>query len=923
VGRITAALYARVSSDGQARENTVASQVAALLERAAAEEAVIGPDHAYVDEGHSGATLARPALERLRDAVAGGEIDRVYVHAPDRLARRYAYQVLLIDEFRRAGVDVAFLNRPIGGSAEDDLLLQVQGVIAEYERARILERSRRGRRHAARSGKVSAMCGAPYGYRYLGRYAAGGAARFEIVEDEARVVRQLFTWIGIDRISLREACRRLQNLGHSTRTGLQHWDTTTICGMLRNPAYQGNAMFGRTRSIPPAQARLRPIRGRSLSARCVVRSHAPVPREEWIGIPVPAIVDAGLFEAVQSQLEENRRRKRDGRRRPGWLLQGLVVCRQCGYAFYGKMARGRVGDRRLADYGYYRCTGSDGHKFGGTALCSNPSLRSDKLEQAVWREVEMVLDDPRRVAAEHERRSAVARGGNAREDVDALDRQLARLRRGIDRLIDGYAEGIIEIGEFKPRLAGLKQRLTGLQQERDTVMAEHDAVRSLHLVIGRLNEFADRVRAGLDQLDWNGRREIIRALVRRIEIDRDQIEVVFRVPGAPPPSDGGTSVGSDAQTGPPSANRQHCGRSYCVLVGEDADDIGASFDLAVQSFERVGRVQLRSVSGGEVHVGQHVGLGIVHESGELRQLGTQLIGDLAPLRLGCFGILLCEGRRDEGGRDATALASGMGQEITHQMYAAALPSGMQHLGDGGLQSFVCIGDHQLHTAEAAASKLAQEFGPEGFCLGGTNIHAEDLASAVAVDADRDDDGDRDDAAGLAHLYIGGVEPNVWPVAFQRAVQEGLHLVVDLAAQPGDLALGDAGHSHGLHQVIDRARGDPLDVGFLDHSGEGLLRHSPWFKEAREVAALAELRNAQLDRAGAGLPIALAVAVAMGEAVGGASAVRRTGEALDLQLHQALRGEADHLAQEVSIGGLLQQLTQAHSLVGHRRVLGWR
>jgi site-specific DNA recombinase len=219
-----------------------------------------------------------------------------------------------------------------------------------------------------------------------------------------------------------------------------------------------------------------------------------------------------------------------------------VVCRQCGYAFYGKMARGKVGGRRLADYGYYRCTGTDGHKFGGRALCSNHSVRSDKLEQAVWREVEMVLDDPQRVAAEHDRRSAATRDGKARADVDALDRQIARLRRGIDRLIDSYAEEIIEANEFRPRLAGLKQRLARLQVERDTVTAEHDAVHSLQLVIGRLTEFADRVRAGLDQLDWQGRREITRTLVRRIEIDRDQIEVVFRIPGAPSPSDNGAGT---------------------------------------------------------------------------------------------------------------------------------------------------------------------------------------------------------------------------------------------------------------------------------------------------------------------------------------------------------------------------------------------
>ncbi len=560
--RITAALYARVSSDGQARGNTVASQLAALQERAKADAAAISPDHAYVDEGRSGATLARPALERLRDAVAVGEMDRVYVHAPDRLARRYAYQVLLMEEFRRAGVEVVFLNRAIGGSAEDDLLLQVQGVIAEYERARILERSRRGRRHAALAGAVSALSCAPYGYRYIGRHAAGDVARVEVLEDEARVVRQVFTWVGVERISLREACRRLQALGRPTRTGLEAWDATTLCGMLRNSAYQGTAMFGRTRAIPPTQARLRPIRGQSCPPRNPSGSSRPVPPEEWIAIPVPAIVDPGVFEAVQAQLDENRRRKREGRRRPGWLLQGLVVCRQCGYAFYGKMARGVVGGRQPADYGYYRCTGTDGHKFGGQAPCNNRSVRSDKLEQAVWRQVEAVLDDPRRVTAEHERRAAAARDGRAREDVDGLERQMARLRRGMGRLIDSYAEEVIDADEFRPRLAGLKQRLMRLRAERDAALAAHEARRSLQLVIGRLEEFAGRVRAGLDGLDWHGRREIIRALVRRIEIDREEVEVVFRIPGAPPPADGGTIPGSDPSqprgTLPP--NRQHRGR---------------------------------------------------------------------------------------------------------------------------------------------------------------------------------------------------------------------------------------------------------------------------------------------------------------------------------------------------------------------------
>jgi len=182
---LRSAIYARVSSEQQASAQTIASQLAMLEARLGQDGVLLSPEYRFLDEGYSGATLLRPALERLRDVAAAGEIDRLYMHSPDRLARRYAYQVLLIDEFRRAGVEIIFLNRPIGLSAEDDLLLQVQGMVAEYERAKILERSRRGKRHAARQGTVSVLSGAPYGYRYVGKQDGTGVARYEIVEEEA------------------------------------------------------------------------------------------------------------------------------------------------------------------------------------------------------------------------------------------------------------------------------------------------------------------------------------------------------------------------------------------------------------------------------------------------------------------------------------------------------------------------------------------------------------------------------------------------------------------------------------------------------------------------------------------------------------------------------------------------------------------
>ena len=162
---LAVAIYARVSSDQQTQAQTIASQVAALRDRVSTDGCILLPECEFIDEGYSGATLVRPGLERLRDLCASGGIERLYVHSPDRLARKYAYQVLLIDEFQRLGIEVVFLNRELSRSPEDELLLQVQGMVAEYERAQILERSRRGKRHAAHIGNVTVMSGAPYGSR--------------------------------------------------------------------------------------------------------------------------------------------------------------------------------------------------------------------------------------------------------------------------------------------------------------------------------------------------------------------------------------------------------------------------------------------------------------------------------------------------------------------------------------------------------------------------------------------------------------------------------------------------------------------------------------------------------------------------------------------------------------------------------------
>ena len=207
------AFYARVSSELQAQEQTIASQVAALRERIAADGLTLDEELAFLDDGVSGTTLTRPALERLRDGAYAGGFQKLYVHSPDRLARKYAYQVLLVDELRRDGVEIVFLNRAIGVSPEEDLLLQMQGMFAEYERAKILERSRRGKRHAAQRGSVNVLGGAPFGYRYVTKRDGGGAACPRTSGRRAATLRMGWPRPPVDRRSLSssESARNTQS----------------------------------------------------------------------------------------------------------------------------------------------------------------------------------------------------------------------------------------------------------------------------------------------------------------------------------------------------------------------------------------------------------------------------------------------------------------------------------------------------------------------------------------------------------------------------------------------------------------------------------------------------------------------------------------------------------------------------------------
>ena len=520
---VRVAIYARVSSDHQAQEQTIDSQVTALQQRVMDDGCELPDELCFLDDGVSGSTLMRPALERLRDMAYVGGFQKLYVHSPDRLARRYAYQVLLVDELTKHGVEIEFLNRAIGASPEDDLLLQMQGMFAEYERAKIMERSRRGKRHAASRGSVNVLSGAPYGYRYISKREGDGQAAYEINDEQAVVVKQIFEWVGRDRVSIGEVSRRLKEKGIVSAKGKPWWERTSVWAILKNPAYYGAAAFGKTR-VGPRRPGLRTPRGHSKTPRRTGSTYDTEANEQ-ITIAVPAIISEALFASVQDQLTENRMRGRERKRGAKYLLQGLLECQCCSYAYYGKRVS-RASAKGKVPYAYYRCVGTDAYRFGGKRVCENTQVRTDKLDQAVWDDVCELLREPKLLRKEYERRLAVPESSDTER---SLKKQIATSHRTMNRLIDIHTDGLIDRDEFEPRIERARKRHAELESKRESLLIQSREQTALREALACVDSFSETVSVNLDQADWTTRREILRTLIDRVVIEPTQIRIVYRV----------------------------------------------------------------------------------------------------------------------------------------------------------------------------------------------------------------------------------------------------------------------------------------------------------------------------------------------------------------------------------------------------------
>src|ERR1019366_1123574 len=429
------AIYARVSTARQEQDHTVASQIEGLERAASAMGFDVAADRRYIDDGFSGSRLDRPGLDALRDAAAEGLLDRVLVYCPYRLARNYVHQHVLIEELNRRGVEVHFVERPIGERAEDRLLVQMQGVIAEYERAKITERTRRGKMHKLRAGQILPYATeAPYGYA-ITRMDAG--SRMVVVDEvEAQNVRTMFRWVLDEGLSARGVAKRLNENGVKPRRA-KGWIQGTVYKILTNPAYTGLAVCQGRESVEPRRPKKPGTYRRNPKS-----SSRPRPEAQWIRIPVPALIDDADLREVRVQLAKNKLTAMRNTRRE-YLLRTLIVCGECGWRMECAHQKRKDGPYH---YFYYNCRHADRLEGGPEQRCTAKRVRRDELDAVVWDAITTWIQSPQMLKQEVEGGRASRIGvEQAARDGSRLEAAERKLGQQVDRLVDAYQGGALSV----------------------------------------------------------------------------------------------------------------------------------------------------------------------------------------------------------------------------------------------------------------------------------------------------------------------------------------------------------------------------------------------------------------------------------------------------------------------------------------------
>jgi site-specific DNA recombinase len=458
----------------------------------------------------------------LRDRAAAATLDRILITAPDRLARNFVHQVLLVEELQRFGAQIEFLDRPMGQDPHDQLLLQIRGAVAEYERTLITERLRRGRLRKLRAGTLLPWTRPPYGYR-LDPDHPRDPAGVRVEEGEAAVVRDLFSWYGDEAITLCGLIGRLHRLRIASPMGREHWTVASLRTLLSNPSYVGQIFANRIWTTKPQRRRsaLKPIGKSNSTSRLRDRS-------EWIAVArIPALVTQEQFDRVQARFVENRQMAPRNNKTHTYLLRALVSCGLCQRRCCSRSLRG--------GYAYYLCqTKAGGHLMRQRETCPARYIPAEDLDALVWRDLCELIQHPDQIAQAMER----ARGGHwLPQELQArrtgLKRGRTTLTQQIERLTEAYLGGVIPLAEYERRRQVIEARLGSLDQQERHLLGEATRLTEITSLAAHAEAFSQRVAQGLEKASPEDKRALVELLVDRVIVSHHHLEIRYVIPTAP------------------------------------------------------------------------------------------------------------------------------------------------------------------------------------------------------------------------------------------------------------------------------------------------------------------------------------------------------------------------------------------------------
>jgi site-specific DNA recombinase len=509
------AVYGRVSTSNQENEGTIETQLSAVEEHARKNGYVIV--QRYLDEGWSGDTIVRPALDQLRVDAKKKNWEAVLIYDPDRLARRGAWQEVVTEELHELGIDVLYVTVPQAKTDEDKIMSKMRGVFAEYERMKIKERFRLGKVRKAKEGHIIAS-EAPYGYTFIIR-TAERQGYYEINEVEASVVKDIFVWVADEGLTLRSVVRRLQELAIMPRKSKRGvWNTSTLSKLLKNQTYIGEANYGVSYAVVPEN----PLKDQKYK-KIKKTSRRSKPESEWIKIKTPQIIDKELFDRAGLRMKKNfdasvRNTKNE------YLLAGKIWC-TCGVRRTGE---GPQHGKHL----YYRCSNRV-YNFPLPKTCFEGGINARIADNLVWKKVSVLMCSPEQLKKQIERWLESKTEGiqHTTVNLSGVKSEIAKLKEQLDKYAKAYSADVISLEQLREYTLPLKERISVLEKQVISANSEKSKKESLNLPKqDEIEAFAQKSVEGLQNLDFKTKQEIIRNIIEKVEANQKELIVSGYIP---------------------------------------------------------------------------------------------------------------------------------------------------------------------------------------------------------------------------------------------------------------------------------------------------------------------------------------------------------------------------------------------------------